>query len=239
MEILIQKDISKPSSRRVFAEFSTEVLTLEDVVLALREIIDDEKEGYHVLPFVGSVGESVERLDIYTSIHRRRADKAYTISNGRNTIYLLDYVVKAKRVYHDPIICIIGPDAEKIAVKTVNNLKRVLLPKICDLKINDAAITDFAKLTGRKKIEIIQKVSEVLEEAEVALKMKLLNQDHFSVSSERKDVLGHVSRKILEDIKNRKSSIITAPFDISEIISYSFVILFLLMILLAVVSRFL
>ena len=103
MEILIQKNISEPSSRKVFAQISTQVLTLEDVIRSISSIIDDEKQGYRRLPFINARSESIQRLDIYTSLRKTRADKAFILSNGRNTIYMLDYVVKAQRVYHDPV----------------------------------------------------------------------------------------------------------------------------------------
>jgi len=244
LEILVQEDVSKPLSRRVFAEFSTEVLSLEDVILALSGIIDDEAEGYHRLPFLSAKSEGLEQLDIYTSIRRRRTDRAYVVSNGRNTIYMLDYVVKARRIYHDPVVCIIGPDAERIAERTVRNLKRMLLPKICDMRINDDALTDFAKITGTKKTEVLKEVSKVLEEAEVALKMRLLDEAGKEQVDGRqasvKKGSGRLSRELLEDLKSRrKPPLPIEPIDLQDLASYGIVILFVILMLLAALSRLL
>jgi len=237
LEILVQKELSQPLSRKVFAEFSTETLTLEDVVHALSEIIDDEKEGYHLLPSLGSFGESVERLDIYTSLRKRRVDRAYTISNGKNTIYILDYLIKTKKIYHDPVICIIGPDAEIIASKVLNNLKRMIVTKLCDLKINDAAVSDFSRLTKKRKMDVYKVVSDVLEETEVAIKMKLLDEDDLPKSNVKSGE-GKVSKQILEDMKT--SPLPHTPIlDISEITPLLFIVIFVLVMILTVLMRLL
>ena len=240
LEIIIQKDTSEPLSRRLFAQFSTEVLSLEDVILALSWIIDDEAEGYHRLPFLSAESEGLERLDVYTSIRKRRAERAYVVSNGRNTIYILDYVVKARRVYHDPVLCIVGPEAERIAERTLRNLKRILLPKICDMRINDHALTDFARLIGAKKTDVLKEVSEVLEEAEVALKMRLLEGSEEDADGGGAPVRGEgrLSRELLEDLKERRP-LLMEQIDIHEIVSYGIVILFLVLMLFAALSKLL
>jgi hypothetical protein len=66
LEIIVQKNIFEPASMKVFAKISTEVLSLEDVVQSLSEIIDDEKLQYHKLPFINGRSESIQRLDVYT-----------------------------------------------------------------------------------------------------------------------------------------------------------------------------
>ena len=55
MDIIIQRDISDLSSRRLYAQITTETLTLKDLVLSLSEIIDDENNGYRILPFVNAI----------------------------------------------------------------------------------------------------------------------------------------------------------------------------------------
>jgi len=230
---LIQEDISEPQSRRVFAELSTEVLTIEDVVEALSEVIDNEEEGYHRLPFVSARSEGIRRIDAYTSLRKERADKAYMISNGKNTIYMLDYVVKAQRIYHDPVLCIIGPEAKEIAQLALKNLSRLLLPKMYSLKFRDEAIKDFSNLTGYRKADVIKMLSETFEEAEIALKMNLL-KDHMDKVGSSPRRSGSLSREIIKDIRRKPPRV--EPLDLRNAIPFG-ILLMLMMLLLIVLMR--
>ncbi|RJS88578.1 hypothetical protein CW705_08650 [Candidatus Bathyarchaeota archaeon] len=216
MEILIQKNISEPSSRKVFAQISTQVLTLEDVIRSISSVIDDEKQGYRRLPFINARSESIQRLDIYTSLRKTRADKAFILSNGRNTIYMLDYVVKVQRVYHDPVLCIIGPEAEEIAQLALKRLSRILLSKMYEIRFNDEAIRDFSNMMRYKKAEVLTHLSSIFEEAEIALKMRLL-KDHES-EGEHKIAKDGLSKELLEEIRHRPIS--AKPFDLRDIIPF-------------------
>ena len=223
MEILIQENISDSQSRSVFAKLSTEVLSLEDVVLALSEIIDDEAGGYYMLPFISTRSEVRERPEIYASLHRVRAYRAYMVSNGKNTIYMLDYIVKAKKTYHDPIICIIGPDTSKIADKALRNLSSRLLSKTYNLKIDEKAVTDFSNLMGYRKSEVVNEISRILEEAEIVIKMKLLKKDEekMKISSKRSGI----SKEILKDMRQQKPSFLAEQLDLRELVSFGAIIL--------------
>lgn len=228
MEILVQKNISEPVSRKVFAKISTEVLSLEDVVRSLSNIIDDERLEYYKLPFMNARSENIRRLDVYTSLQKKRADKAYVVSNGKNTIYMLDYVVKARRMYHDPVLCIVGPEAEKIAQLTLKNLSRILLPKMYNLKFDDESIKEFSNLTGYKKAEVIKNLSETFEEAELTLKMKLLkdHKDKIESSTHRR---GNLSKEIIEDMKRKTFSV--ESFDLRSIIPFGIIVMLMILLL--------
>lgn len=234
MEILVQKNISEPASRKVFAKISTEVLSLEDVVRSLSEIIDNKELGYHKLPFISAKSESIQRLDIYTSLRKERVDKAFMVSNGKNTIYMLDYLVKAQKVYHDPVLCIVGPEAEEIAQSALKNLSKLLLPKTYNLRFDYEAIKDFSNLTGNNRSEVIKSLSETFEEAELALKMRLLkdHRDRTEPSTPRNISL---SKEIIEDIRGKKP-FTPEPFDPASIIPFG-IILILMMALIIVLMR--
>ena len=234
MEILVQKNLIEPASRKVFAKISTEVLNLEDVVQSLSEIIDDEKLRYYKLPFMSGRSESVQRLDVYTSLRRERADRSYVVSNGKNTIYMLDYVVKTQRIYHDPILCIVGPEAEEIAQLTLNNLSKLLLSKTYYLKFDSEAIKEFSNLLGYKKEEVVKNLSETFEEAEIALKMKLLKEHRNNIESPTLRI-GTLSKEIIEDVK-RKRPLSAEPLDPWRIIPFG-IIMMLMILLLVVLTR--
>lgn len=230
MNILVQKDVSNISSRRIFAQISTEALTLKDVILSIKDIIDDERNCYHRLPLLDAKSESLQRLDIYTSLRRERADKAYVISNGRNTIYLLDYVVKTQKVYHDPVLCIIGPEAEEIAEHALKRLSKILISKMYRIELNERAIRDFSKLVGCEKREVIRHITEIFEEAKMALKMRLLKGDleEENASSSAKGL----SEELLRDIDKRAVS--REPLDFEGIIPFivGMILIMLLLIIL-------
>ncbi|MFQ6081346.1 MAG: hypothetical protein ACE5OW_06735 [Candidatus Bathyarchaeia archaeon] len=231
MEILVQEKLSQPRSRKVFASLSTEVLNLEDVILALSDVIDDEANGYYRLPFISARSQGMERLDAYTSLRKRRADKVYVVSNGRNTIYAMDYVVKTQRVYHDPVVYIVGPDAPEIAKKTLNNLTDLLLPKTYTLRLNERAIADFSRLRGCNKLTTIKKMEEIFEETELALKMAL--SDGKKNREERPSKMKELSREILEDIRRQRPPFLAEQLNPRDLIAFG--IVFTLIILLLII----
>jgi hypothetical protein len=227
LEILVQETISEPAPK-VYAKISTEILGLEDVVHSLSEIIDDERLGYHRLPFMDARSESIQRLDAYTSLRKVRVDKAYIVSNGRNTIYMLDYVEKSQKMYHDPVICIVGPEATEIAQSTLKNLSRILVPRMYSLRFDDEAIKDFSNLAGYKKADIIKELSEIFEEAELALKMKFLSGDRDETGTLAVKH-GGLSEKIIEDIKSKPFS--HEPIDIRSIIPFGIIVMLIMLLL--------
>ena len=231
---MVQKNIFEPASMKVFAKISTEVLSLEDVVQSLSEIIDDEKLRYHKLPFINGRSESIQRLDVYTSLRKERADRAYVVSNGKNTIYMLDYVVKTQRIYHDPVLCIVGLEAEEIAQLVLSNLSKTLLPKTYYLRFDSEAIREFSNLLGYKKDEVIRNLSETFEEAEIALKMKLLKGHRNNMESPTLRS-GTLSKEIIEDVK-RKRPLSAELLDPWRIIPFGIIVL-LMILLLIVLSR--
>jgi len=173
----------------------------------------------------------MERLDAYTSLRKRRADKVYVVSNGKNTIYALDYVVKAQRVYHDPVVYIVGPGAPEIAKKTLNNLTDLLLPKTYTVRLNERVIADFSKLKGCNKLTLTKKIEEIFEEAELALKMVLLDGKKESVEDQSKKK--GLSREILEDIRRQRSPLLYEPLNPRDLITFG--IVFTLIILLLII----
>lgn len=231
LEILVQEKLSEPESRKVFASLSTKVLSLEDVALALSEVIDDEANGYFRLPFISARSQGMERLDAYTSLRKRRADKVYVVSNGKNTIYALDYIVKSQRVYHDPVVYIIGPDASEIAKKTLNSLINLLLPKTYTLRLNEKAIADFSNLTGCNKFSLTKKIEEIFKEAELALKMSLLNEEKRSEKKPSKT--RGLSREIVEDIRKQGLPFLNESLNHRDLTAFG--VFFALMILLVII----
>ena len=232
MEILVQKDVSSPSSRKIFARLSTETLSLKDVILSLRDIIDDEKNGYYRLPLVTARGEGFQRLDFYTSLRRERADRAFIVSNGRNTIYILDYIVRARRVYHDPVLCIIGPEAENIAEYALKRLSKILLSKTYRVELDYRAIVDFSRLTGYKKREVIEHLSEIFKEADIALKMRFLKED--SGNEEFRTYGRRLSEELLKEIEVKSS--FRRHSDLRSIVSFGAMII-LMVLLLIILTR--
>ena len=227
MEIIVQKNVSTPSSRKIFAQLSTETLTLKDIILSLRSIIDDEKNGYYRLPLLTARGEGLQRLDFYTSLRKERADKAIIISNGRNTIYMLDYVMKTKRVYHDPILCIIGPEAEYIAEHTLKKLSKILLSKIYRVELNYKAISDFSNLMGYGKREVIKHLSEIFKEADMTLKMKLLKEN--SEDEKSRTYKHRLSEELLGEIEMMPS--FSKSLDLRSIVSFGATIILMVLLL--------
>ena len=232
MEILVQKIISDIKSVTRFASFSIGVLSIEDAILALSDVVDDAENGYYRLPFITSKSEGMERLDIYTSIRKERADQAYIFSNGRNTIYVLNYKVKKRKVYNDPVIYIAGPDALEIAQQASDNLTETLLSKMYEVRLNEEAISIFSKLKGYDEFDIIRKINEIIKEMKIDLKIRLLgNVERNRKLYENKNLTG----KILEEINSKNNSNNTTLNRISsyEIIIYLLlfsIILFLLLI---------
>lgn len=234
LEILVQEEVSKFQHRNVFAKISTTFLGVEDVVRALSEVIDDKTNGYYQLPFLSASSIGMERLDVSTSIRKQRADSVYVVSNGRNTIYILDYVVKTHTVYHDPVVYIIGPDALKIAESTLKNLKRVLLPKTYKITLNEDALSDYSNLTGQEKMKTIKRMSSIFEEAELALKMEFLNET--SEPQRNLKETSDLSETIIKDARREKARIRTGFMDTREITVIG-LLMILLMIVFFVVSR--
>ena len=232
MEILVQKDVSSPSSRKIFAQLSTETLSLKDVILSLRDIIDDEKNGYYRLPLVTARGEGFQRLDFYMSLRRERADRAFIVSNGRNTIYILDYIVRARRVYHDPVLCIIGPEAENIAEYALKRLSKILLLKTYRVELDYRAIVDFSRLTGYEKREVIEYLSEIFKEADIALKMRFLKED--SGNEEFRTYGRRLSEELLKEIEVKSS--FRRHSDLRSIVSFGAMII-LMVLLLIILTR--
>jgi len=228
MEIIVQKNVSTPSTRKIFAQLSTETLTLKDIILSLRSIIDDEKNGYYRLPLLTARGEGLQRLDFYTSLRKERADKAIIISNGRkHSIYMLDYVMKARRVYHDPILCIIGPEAEYIAEHTLKKLSKILLSKIYRVELNYKAISDFSNLMGYGKREVIKYLSEIFKEADMTLKMRLLKEN--SEDEEPRTYKHRLSEELFREIEMMPS--FSKSLDLRNIVSFGATIILMVLLL--------
>jgi len=146
----------------------------------------------------------MQRLDVYTSLREQRADRVYMISNGKNTIYILDYVVKVRKVYHDPLIYIVGVDAQKIAQTALNNLTNLLLSKTFKLSLDEEVIEEFSNLRGISKTAVIKETEAVFEEAELALKMKLLERSKSGEKMSNKSEKKRLSSILLEDVKKQE-----------------------------------
>jgi len=136
----IQEDV-------LYKEFQTEVLTGKDVIMSLSPIID--QKGWHIIEKANALGRGVNRYyaehDLWAEKHR--SEKMAIMTNGKNTIMLLDWVEESVVTKHDPVIRVVGTDATKIADKVIRGLLLRLVPKLIKIEVNEDVAKDISGIT--------------------------------------------------------------------------------------------
>jgi hypothetical protein len=97
------------------------------------------------------------------------------------------------------------------------------------VKFNDDAIRDFSNIMKYKKSDVITELSDTFEEAELALRMKLLKD--YEDEKEPVPARNSLSKELLEEIRGRPFSI--ERIDLRSTIPFG--ILAILMILLLII----
>ena len=136
----------------LYKELNSEALTGQDVIVCMGPVIDSP--GYEILEHVDAEARKMDRLSMSQSKVTTRSEKMAFITNGRNTIQLLDWEEKSTIVTHDPIVRIIGPDALSIADTFLSGMLGKLSTKLCSIVFDETAAKDISVLTGRPIEEI-------------------------------------------------------------------------------------
>jgi hypothetical protein len=160
----------------LFKEFQTEVLTGKDVILALSPIID--QAGWHVIETANAKGRGVEQ---YYSEHdvwaqKQRSEKMAIMTNGKNTIMLLDWVEEEVVTRHDPVIRVVGVDAEEIAGEVHRRILMKLAPKLVTITVDEDVAKDFEGLTNNP-VETFLAIGEDLKAEAENLIFAVINSD--------------------------------------------------------------
>jgi hypothetical protein len=138
----------------VYKELASEYLTGRQVILCMQEVID--QEGYQILDMMDAEGRGTTtyKAEHDTYSQKIRTEKSAIISNGRNTIQLLDWVERDVVVRHDPIIRVIGPDAMGLADFFCGKLLDVLAGHLVTVEFNSDVAKDIASLVGLTEDEM-------------------------------------------------------------------------------------
>lgn len=149
-----------PKEPVLFRELNSEALTGEDVIMCIAPIID--QEDWKIIDKVTAEGRSVQKMDIRTDQVKTRSEKMAFITNGRNTVQLLDWQEKTSIVRHDPVVRVIGPDAPEIATEFCSNLLVKLVDRLMVVKMADDVAKDIAGLVGIG-VEILKSIEADLK----------------------------------------------------------------------------
>lgn len=144
-----------------YRTLNSEYLTGKDVILAMAPIIDNAEQNYQILDKIDMTGREITQIDTFKSNVKTRSEKMALISNGRNTIQLLDWNEITTIVRHDPVVRVIGPDAFAIADVFCGNMLKMIETKIVDnFKLTADVTKDIAGLTGQTIEEVTSKLEE-------------------------------------------------------------------------------
>jgi hypothetical protein len=136
----------KKSEKVLFREFQSDVLTGRDVVQAMVVIID--QPGWKILEKIDAKSRKMESISITQDLETERFDKMALISNGRNSISLLDWEEHSTVVRHDPVIKVVGPDAPELATIIIDNMLVKLTEKLVKISLDSAVAKDISRLIG-------------------------------------------------------------------------------------------
>ena len=148
----------------VYRELNSEALTGQDVILCMASIID--LPGWEILDTIDAEARKMDRLTMRQSKVTTRSEKMALISNGRNTIQLLDWKETSTIVTHDPIVRVIGPDAFQIANTFLSGLLAKLSERLFKIEFDETAAKDIATLTERPLEEIMSLKTDLETTAE-------------------------------------------------------------------------
>jgi len=135
MKVLIQPELR--GETETLLDVRTKILTLEECINALRPVLDSG--GWHKLEDLQGERriKSRTRHGANTVVKTdMRTDRIVVLSNGANTIHMLDWTEKTKkRVIHDPEIRIVGPDAQSIYNTLYNGIINSLIDKAIEVSV--------------------------------------------------------------------------------------------------------
>jgi len=135
MKVFIQPELR--GETETLLDVRTQTLTLEECIEALRPVLDSG--GWHKLEDLQGERRIKSRTlqganTLVTT--DTRTDRIVILSNGMNTIHMLDWTEKSKeRVIHDPEIRIVGLDAQNIYNTLYNGIISSLIDKAIEVSV--------------------------------------------------------------------------------------------------------
>ncbi len=177
MKVLIQPELR--GKTETLLDVRTESLTLEECIEALRPVLDSG--GWHKLEDL----QGERRIKSRTTqgantlvTTKTRTDRIVILSNGMNTIHMLDWTEKTKeKTIHDPEIRIVGPDALNIYNILRTNIMSSLVAKAIEISVvvNDTAVKELSKLSGKMSVlfEATAISTDIEREAKLRATMEL------------------------------------------------------------------
>jgi len=140
---------------------ASEYLTGKQVILCMAAVVDEP--GWQILDLMDAEGRGLSKFNAThtQSTTKVRTEKSALISNGKNTLQLLDWVEKDIVQRHDPIIRVIGPDAFEIADYFCGKMLDVLSGHLLKIEMDETVAKDIAGLTGRSLDEIMSVKTDI------------------------------------------------------------------------------
>jgi len=158
----IEMGIRNAPQEIVFRELNSEALTGQDVIECMAPIID--QEGWEILDKIDAESRKMENMSIRSERRTTRTEKMAFMSNGRNTIQLLDWEVKSTIVTHDPEIRMIGPDAVELAGVFCEGMLERLMTRLVKFDFDETVAKDIAGLKGVAVESITNLKSQIEQE---------------------------------------------------------------------------
>jgi hypothetical protein len=153
-------------------ELNTEVLSLKEVMKILSPIIDDG--SYQMLDLITAESRGMQELSAFSLLETTRHDTVAIVSNGVNTIAIVDFDVETRRITrHDPIIKITGRDSLAIAKTLISGIRSLLIDRLVEFTAPEAVVKDISRIDGKPEEEIQKEIDKVHEEARLALRERL------------------------------------------------------------------
>ena len=162
-----QKDI-------LFKELNSEALTGKDVIECMAPVIDGD--DWHIVDKISAEGRGVQQISMTHDEIKTRTEKMAFLTNGKNSVQLLDWKEESSIVRHDPIVRCIGPDAEEISKIFLDNILMKLVDSLVKIELKEDIAKDIANLTG-ENLESIKAIKGDLEAEKEVLINSLLKMD--------------------------------------------------------------
>ncbi len=166
MRVLIQPELR--GETKTLLDVRTELLTLEECIEALRPVLDSG--GWHKLEDLQGERRIKSRTlkGANTLVKTNmRTDRIVILSNGANTIHMLDWTEKTReRIIHDPEIRIVGPDALNIYNTLHDNIVSTLIDKAIEISVavNHRAVTELSRLLNKLTMQYdVPSISDSIE----------------------------------------------------------------------------
>lgn len=158
----------------LFRELQSEALTGQDIIDCVAPIID--QPGWEILDKITAKGRGVQKMSMTHDKVKTRSEKMAFLTNGRNSLQLYDWKETTSIVKHDPIIRMIGPDAQALADTFLGGMLRRLVDRLVTITLKEDVATDIANLTG-EDLETIKAIEEDLVAEKEVLIHNLLKLD--------------------------------------------------------------